>query len=161
MTDRPPSDRFRSEMPEIPGVSDPVSRVSTASNPAMRLLIGVLAVLLFVFLERVGHFARTAPSSSPVSNNRKSKFPRPRPIRAHCCLMRQRRILESPTRRRWPSHGPRENFLFAIVSAAKTSPDCSCVCQWAPLPRPTGTGRFPRTPSPGIANSNSLPTWLN
>jgi len=48
MTDQPPSDRFKSEMPQIPGVSGP--RPSPASNPAVKLVIGLLAVLLVVFL---------------------------------------------------------------------------------------------------------------
>jgi hypothetical protein len=50
MTDQPPSDRFKSEMPQIPGVSGPGSRSSAASNPAVKLVIGLLAVLLVVFL---------------------------------------------------------------------------------------------------------------
>jgi hypothetical protein len=48
MTDQPPSDRFKSEMPQIPGVSGPGSRAS--ANPAIKLVIGLLAVLLVVFL---------------------------------------------------------------------------------------------------------------
>src|SRR5881628_2576884 len=48
MTDQPPSDRFKSEMPQIPGVSG--LRSSAASNPAVKLVIGLLAVLLVVFL---------------------------------------------------------------------------------------------------------------
>lgn len=49
MTDQPPSDRFKTEMPQIPGVSGPGSR-SAAANPAVKLVIGLLAVLLVVFL---------------------------------------------------------------------------------------------------------------
>jgi len=48
MTDQPPSDRFKSDMPEIPGVAG--SRSSGASNPAIKLVVGLLAVLLVVFL---------------------------------------------------------------------------------------------------------------
>src|SRR5713226_3444080 len=50
MTDLPPSERFKTEMPQIPGVSSPGARTSTASNPAIKLVIGLLAVLLVVFL---------------------------------------------------------------------------------------------------------------
>ncbi len=46
MTDQPPSDRFKTEMPEVPGVSG--SRAS-AANPAVKLVIGLVAVLLVVF----------------------------------------------------------------------------------------------------------------
>ncbi len=48
MTDQPPSDRFKTEMPQIPGISG--SRSSTAPNPAVKLVIGLLAVLLVVFV---------------------------------------------------------------------------------------------------------------
>ena len=50
MTDQPPSDRFKTEMPQIPGVSGSGSRSSAAQNPAVKLVIGMLAVLLVVFL---------------------------------------------------------------------------------------------------------------
>jgi hypothetical protein len=48
MTDQPPSDRFKSDMPQIPGVPAPGSR--TGSNPAVKLVIGLLAVLLIIFV---------------------------------------------------------------------------------------------------------------
>jgi len=50
MTDLPPSDRFKTEMPQIPGVGAPGARTAAASNPAVKLVIGLLAVLLVVFL---------------------------------------------------------------------------------------------------------------
>jgi hypothetical protein len=50
MTDLPPSDRFKTEMPQIPGVSGPSSRSGAAPNPAAKLVIGLLAVLLVLFL---------------------------------------------------------------------------------------------------------------
>ncbi|SRR6266436_115504 len=50
MTDQPSSDRFKPDMPQIPGVSGSGSRSSATSNRAMKLVIGLLAVLLVVFL---------------------------------------------------------------------------------------------------------------
>ena len=50
MTDQPPSDRFKTEMPQIPGVSGAGARSAASSNPAVKLVIGLLAVLLVVFL---------------------------------------------------------------------------------------------------------------
>jgi hypothetical protein len=52
MTDQPPSGRFKTEMPDVPGVSvaDEPSSVSTGTNPAVKLVIGLLTVLLVVFL---------------------------------------------------------------------------------------------------------------
>jgi hypothetical protein len=50
MTDQPPSDRFKTEMPEIPGLSGTGPRARPAGNPAVKLVIGLLALLLVVFL---------------------------------------------------------------------------------------------------------------
>jgi hypothetical protein len=49
MTDQPPSERFKSEMPAIPGVGGAGSR-RPRGNPAPKLVISLLAVLLVVFL---------------------------------------------------------------------------------------------------------------
>jgi hypothetical protein len=49
MTDQPPSDRFKTEMPEIPGLNGPGARPA-AGNPAVKLVIGLLALLLVVML---------------------------------------------------------------------------------------------------------------
>jgi hypothetical protein len=48
MTDQPPSERFKTEMPQIPGVSGPGTR--PAGNPATKLVTGLLALLLIVFV---------------------------------------------------------------------------------------------------------------
>src|SRR5260370_18500569 len=48
MIGQPPSDRFKSEMPQIPGVSG--SRATAAPNPSVKLVTGLLAALLVVFL---------------------------------------------------------------------------------------------------------------
>jgi hypothetical protein len=50
MTSQPPSDHFKSEMPQIPGVYVADPRTPTVTNPAFKLVIGVLAVLLVVFM---------------------------------------------------------------------------------------------------------------
>lgn len=49
MTDQPPSDRFKSEMPQIPGVERP-GALTAGTNPAVKLVIGLLALLLVVFV---------------------------------------------------------------------------------------------------------------
>jgi hypothetical protein len=49
MPDQPPSDRFKTEMPQIPGVAGSGSNRAGA-NPAIKLVVGLLAVLLVVFL---------------------------------------------------------------------------------------------------------------
>jgi hypothetical protein len=49
MTDQPPSDRFKTEMPQIPGVAGSTARPA-ATNPAVKLVIGLLAMLLVVFV---------------------------------------------------------------------------------------------------------------
>ena len=50
MADQPQPDRFKSDMPEIPGVSGPGARRAPASNPATRLVVALLSVLLVIFL---------------------------------------------------------------------------------------------------------------
>jgi hypothetical protein len=49
MPDQPPSDRFKAEMPQIPGVSSPGTQPA-ARDSSLKLGIGLLAVLLVVFL---------------------------------------------------------------------------------------------------------------
>jgi hypothetical protein len=49
MPDQPPSDRFKADMPQIPGVSS-VGTPSPPSDSSLKLGIGLLVVLLAVFL---------------------------------------------------------------------------------------------------------------
>ncbi len=50
MPDQPPADRYKPEMPEIPGVSGSGPRSALVRNPAVRLVVGLLALLMVVFL---------------------------------------------------------------------------------------------------------------
>ncbi|HMI54481.1 MAG TPA: hypothetical protein VK525_23445 [Candidatus Saccharimonadales bacterium] len=50
MPESPSPERFKAEMPEIPGVSSQLPRKSPGSHPAIRLIIGLLAVLLVLFI---------------------------------------------------------------------------------------------------------------
>jgi len=50
MPDQPNSERFKADMPQIPGVSQNGPRRSGVNNPAVRLVIGLFSVLLVVFL---------------------------------------------------------------------------------------------------------------
>ena len=51
MPDQPQSDRYKAEMPQIPGVPAEGSRhPGAAANPAIRLMVGLLAVLVLCFL---------------------------------------------------------------------------------------------------------------
>ncbi len=50
MPDQPPSDHFKADMPQIPGVSTTVSRPATAGDPSIKLGVELLAVLLAAFL---------------------------------------------------------------------------------------------------------------
>lgn len=49
MPEQPPSDRFKADMPQIPGVSSP-GTPPASRDPSLKLGIGLLAVLLVVFL---------------------------------------------------------------------------------------------------------------
>lgn len=48
MSDQPPPDRYKADTPQIPGVASP-AKPPLWSNPAVRLVGGLLAVLLVVF----------------------------------------------------------------------------------------------------------------
>jgi hypothetical protein len=51
MPDQPQPERFKAEMPQIPGVSgEPGPQRSLSANPAVRLVAGLLVVLLICFL---------------------------------------------------------------------------------------------------------------
>jgi hypothetical protein len=50
MLDQSPPDRYKAEMPEIPGVSASSSRRSILENPALRMVGALLLVLLVVFV---------------------------------------------------------------------------------------------------------------
>lgn len=52
MSDQPqsPPDRYKAEMPQIPGVSPGGSRGAVLNNPALRLVAGLLVVLFLVFV---------------------------------------------------------------------------------------------------------------
>ena len=49
MPTQPPSDRFKADMPQIPGVTVPLPRPG-ANRPSLKLVIGLLAVLVVAFL---------------------------------------------------------------------------------------------------------------
>src|SRR5436305_12326698 len=82
MPDQPPSERFKAEMPQIPGVPAPGSPPAASHNSSLKLGIGLIAVLLVVFLgarwalrpqHTVPKPARPpqieVPSSAPDPNN--------------------------------------------------------------------------------------------
>jgi len=50
MPESPSPERFKAEMPEIPGVSSQLPHKNRGSHPAIRLIIGLLAVLLVLFI---------------------------------------------------------------------------------------------------------------
>jgi len=79
MTDLPPSDRFKTEMPQIPGVSGPSSRAGAASNPAFKLVFVLLAVLLVVFLGARLAFRTKHPAPQSVDQQPQIDVPAPAP----------------------------------------------------------------------------------
>jgi hypothetical protein len=50
MPETPAPDRYKADMPQIPGVPTSGARGSALGNPAIRLVAGLIAVLLVVFL---------------------------------------------------------------------------------------------------------------
>jgi len=79
MPDQPPSDRFKSEMPQIPGVSGSGSRPTAAPNPAIKLVIGLLALLLVVFLGARWALRPKHVNPPPVEQQPQIEVPAPAP----------------------------------------------------------------------------------
>jgi hypothetical protein len=67
MSDQPQTERFKAEMPQIPGVAPASAQSqSLAANPAVRLVAGLLAVLVLFFLgSRLIHSKRTEAVAPP------------------------------------------------------------------------------------------------
>jgi len=78
MTDQPPSERFKSEMPAIPGVAGPGSG-RPGGNPAAKLVIGLLAVLLVVFLGARWALRPKHADSPPADQQPQIEVPSPAP----------------------------------------------------------------------------------
>jgi len=78
MTDQPPSDRFKTDMPQIPGVASTGSNRAGA-NPAIKLVVGLLAVLLVVFLGARWALRPKHAEAPPVDVQPQIEVPSPAP----------------------------------------------------------------------------------
>jgi hypothetical protein len=76
MTDQPPSDRFKTEMPQIPGLPTPGPRAGSG-NPAIKLVIGLLAVLLIVFVG--ARWALRSKNTEPKASEQQPEIEVPSP----------------------------------------------------------------------------------
>ena len=71
MPDQPPSDRFKADMPQIPGVSTTGPRSVTPGDPTVKVGIGLLVVVLLViffgarWMLRLGRAEPKAPNQQP------------------------------------------------------------------------------------------------
>lgn len=77
MTDQPPSDRFKTAIPQPPGVSS-APPLSSKSNRAAKLIIGILAALLLVFLG-VRWTLRLKPVQPKAAEQPQIELPSPAP----------------------------------------------------------------------------------
>jgi hypothetical protein len=77
MTDQPPSDRFKTEMPEIPGVSGAGTR--SAANPALKLVVGLLVLFLIVFVGARWALHPKNLASKPAEKQPQIDVPSPAP----------------------------------------------------------------------------------
>jgi hypothetical protein len=50
MPEQPPSDRYKAEMPQIPGLAGPASRRSQGSHSAIRIIAGLIVILVLGFV---------------------------------------------------------------------------------------------------------------
>lgn len=78
MPEQPPSDRFKADMPQIPGVG-PGARPIRRGGPSLKLVVGLVALLIAIFLGarwalRPGRVESKAPEQQP-----QIEVPPPRP----------------------------------------------------------------------------------
>ncbi len=78
MSDQPTTDRLRTVMPHIAGVAASGHRQSTESGPTLRLVIGILAVFLVVFLG-AGWALRPKHAQPPAQQQPQIEVPSPAP----------------------------------------------------------------------------------
>lgn len=69
MPDQPSPDRYKADMPEVPGLSDASIKRVQGSHPALRFAAGliVFVVLLFVGLRWALHSRRVEPPAQPIA----------------------------------------------------------------------------------------------
>jgi hypothetical protein len=78
MPDRPQSDRFKAEMPQIPGVPAAGSpRQAPAVNPALRLVVGLLVVLVLCFFGSLWLLRPKHPEGPPAAPPPQIEVPAP------------------------------------------------------------------------------------
>jgi hypothetical protein len=78
MTEQPSPERYKVDMPQIPGVSGPVSG-RPRGNPAIPLIAGVLAVLIVVLLGARWFFRPKHPEMKPLEVPAQIEVPAPTP----------------------------------------------------------------------------------
>src|SRR5256885_15351271 len=77
MADRPSSPRFKTDMPQIPGISAQTTRTHPGFKPVR--LIGFVAVLLFLLLLVRWMMSPKAPHGAPVTPAPQIDIPAPAP----------------------------------------------------------------------------------
>ena len=97
MPDQSPPDRYKADMPEIPGVSAEGSRRAPLNNPAVRMTGALLAVLLVVFF---GARWMLRPGVEPRQPNRLNEVHRLLLIPMQPCPMLRSGTPASPALRR-------------------------------------------------------------
>ena len=80
MPEQPPSDRFKTEIPQIPGVSTNATtdaRPADTSGSSTKLVIGLIALLVVIFLG--AHFALRPSHSDTKAGERQPQIDVPSP----------------------------------------------------------------------------------
>lgn len=79
MPDQPPSDRFKAEMPHVPGLAAADSRPATVGGPSAKLVIGLLAVVVVAFLGARWALGPKHASSRAAGQQPQIEVPSPAP----------------------------------------------------------------------------------
>src|SRR5437588_778738 len=82
MPDQPPSDRFKAEMPKIPGVPAPGTQSTPPADSSLKLGIGLMAVLLVIFLRARWALRPRHADTKAADQQPKIELPTPAPTPA-------------------------------------------------------------------------------
>jgi hypothetical protein len=140
-SDRPP-DRFKAEMPQIPGVTAPLARPPVRRGPIIKLALAILAVLVVAFLG-VRWALRPHHKESRSGEQPQIDVPAPAPdpsaLVPHANDANPAIANLNEMAKPWSSR----SFSFATASPAKRFPESSSACRAAPPREPAVTGLFP------------------
>lgn len=121
MPDQSPTDRYKPEMPQIPGVA-PAGRANLLNNPTLRLVAGLLVVLVAVFFAARWllrpHHTEAPPAEPPPKIEVPSPAPDPNALLPHASEQSPDIAMISEMTQPWSS----KKFFFVKAATGESVP---------------------------------------